>query len=280
MNAPSTNPHAMHVHAEANAVLQGHDPENDRGARVSSTPVAAELEKLKHAPIWIAYIALPLLAAAIGTFNYQNNLEMLTPGWENLWTQHTLFSFVFFLPALIGVGSSWLMRIEHTGGNWNQLAAQPVAAWRIALGKVVVGMAMLAIGLVATGAYFVMAGKAIGIDGMPGPEYLGYLACTWVGGGAVVAVQLVLSLVIRNFALPVGIALAGGITGLLVKFKVKAFAIAFPYSLPQIASNSTGGGGLAGAELAAFFVSCIAFAAIAIVAFSLVVERNDVKAGS
>ena len=139
---------------------------------------------------------------------------------------------------------------------------------------------MLAIGLVATGAYFVMAGKAIGIDGMPGPEYLGYLACTWVGGGAVVAVQLVVSLVIRNFALPVGIALAGGITGLLVKFKAKAFAIAFPYSLPQIASNSTGGGGLAGAELAAFFISCIAFAAIAIVAFSFIVERNDVKAGS
>ncbi len=86
----------------------------------------------------------------------------------------------------------------------------------------IVGMAMLAIGLVATGAYFVMAGKAIGIDGMPGPEYLGYLACAWVGGGAVVAVQLVVSLVIRNFALPVGIALAGGITGLLVEFKVKA----------------------------------------------------------
>ena len=82
MNAPSTNPHAMHARAEANAVLQGHDP--DRGTRISPTPVAAELEKLKHAPIWIAYIALPLLAAAIGTFNYQNNLEILTPGWENL----------------------------------------------------------------------------------------------------------------------------------------------------------------------------------------------------
>ncbi len=135
--------------------------------------VRAEFMKLRRSPIWLAYLLLPAFSCFIGSANYSANLEVLTPGWENLWTQHTLFSFVFFLPALIGVGSSWLMRIEHTGGNWNQLAAQPVAAWRIALGKVVVGMAMLAIGLVATGAYFVMAGKAIGIDGMPGPEYLG-----------------------------------------------------------------------------------------------------------
>ena len=66
----------------------------------------AEATKLRRAPIWIAYAALPLIAAVIGTFNYQQNLGLLTPGWENLWTQHTLFELYFFLPALVGAGCS------------------------------------------------------------------------------------------------------------------------------------------------------------------------------
>ena len=69
-------------------------------------PLRAEADKLRRAPIWIAYAVLPLVAAAIGTFNYQQNLGLLTPGWENLWTQHTLFEFCFFLPALVGAGLS------------------------------------------------------------------------------------------------------------------------------------------------------------------------------
>ena len=32
----------------------------------------AEAIKLRRAPIWVAYVALPLIAAVIGTFNYQH----------------------------------------------------------------------------------------------------------------------------------------------------------------------------------------------------------------
>lgn len=85
----------------------------------------AEAVKLRRAPIWVAYAALPLIAAVIGTFNYQQNLDVLMPGWESLWTQHTLFELCFFLPALVGAGSSWLMRLEYAGDNWNQVLASP-----------------------------------------------------------------------------------------------------------------------------------------------------------
>lgn len=105
---------------------------------MKTSALHAELVKLHRAPIWLAFVALPLVAAAIGTFNYVSNLAILQNGWFDLWTQHTLFLGMFFLHALIGASCSWLMRLEHRGTNWNQLMASPVGAPRIMASKLFV----------------------------------------------------------------------------------------------------------------------------------------------
>ena len=56
-----------------------------------------------------------------------------------------------------------------------------------------------------------------------------WLACGVLGGTAVCAAQCFLSLVIRSFAVPIGMALAGGIGGLL--FTAKGLYYLLPYSL-------------------------------------------------
>lgn len=222
--------------------------------------LCAEVDKLRRAPIWIAYVVLPFIAAAIGTFNYQQNLDLLMLGWENLWTQHTLFEFYFFLPALVGAGCSWLMGLEHAGSNWNQLLTSPIALWRIVVAKLVVGTGMLGVALAATGALFVVCGKVVGLVGFPSGDYVVYLLLSWVGGVAMVAVQLLVSLVVRSFATPVGIALAGSIVGLLLSSK--GWGLWWPWALMSLASNANGGGTLAPAELVRF-VGVVAFFSIA-----------------
>jgi hypothetical protein len=234
-------------------------------------PLRAEVTKLRRAPIWIAYVVLPLVAAVIGTFNYQQNLGLLTPGWENLWTQHTLFELCFFLPALVGAGCSWLMGLEHAGTNWNQVLASPVAPWRIVAAKLAVGAGMLAVALAATGALFVALGKAVGLSGLPSADYAVYLLLSWVGGVAVVAVQLLVSSLVRNFAAPVGVALAGGIVGLLLT--ARGWGLWWPWALMQLASNGNGGGALAPAELSAFFAVTAVFTAAAFAACAWAVGR-------
>ena len=52
----------------------------------------AELMKCRRAPVWLAFLVLPLFPAVLGTFNYLGNLEVLDAGWYSLWTQHTLFA--------------------------------------------------------------------------------------------------------------------------------------------------------------------------------------------
>ena len=63
--------------------------------------ILAENRKLHASPIWAMFFVLPILSATYGTFNYLQNLEILTDGWYSLWTQHTLFYSMLFFPAMV-----------------------------------------------------------------------------------------------------------------------------------------------------------------------------------
>ena len=81
--------------------------------------ILAENRKLHASPIWAMFFVLPILSATYGTFNYLQNLEILTDGWYSLWTQHTLFYSMFFFPAMAATYAAYLWRLEHLGHNWN-----------------------------------------------------------------------------------------------------------------------------------------------------------------
>ena len=77
----------------------------------------AELQKCRRSPVWLAFVLLPIFPAILGTGNYLGNIEVLDDAWYSLWSQHTLFSSMFFLPALLGVFCAWQWRLEHTDHN-------------------------------------------------------------------------------------------------------------------------------------------------------------------
>ena len=43
--------------------------------------IIAENRKLHASPIWVIFFVLPLISAGYGTFNYLQNLEILTERW-------------------------------------------------------------------------------------------------------------------------------------------------------------------------------------------------------
>lgn len=240
-----------------------------------TSALRAELIKLRRAPVWLAFVALPLISAVIGTFNYQANLGILTPGWFNLWTQQTLFLGLFFLQALVGVQCSWLMRLEHTGTNWNQLMSAPVSVVRLLAAKLVVGSLMFGVALATVGGLFVAGGKLIGIPGMPEAEYAQWLALAWVGGVALVACQLLISLLVRNFAVPVGVAVIGGLVGFNVY--ARGGGLLFPYALTQMALNSNGHEALPAGQIPAFLASTALFATLALGIACWHLSHRDVR---
>lgn len=190
----------------------------------------AECLKGRRAPVWLAFVVLPLIPAVLGTANYRANIGILDDWWLSLWTQHTLFSAYFFLPALLGVYCAWEWRLEHSDRNFNSYLTMPVSRTTLYLAKLLpaVGVSIFTQALV--GVYFVASGKLVGMTtAVPWAQLADWLLCGALGSIAICAVQLFLSLWLRSFAVPVALALVGGIIGLL--FTSQGWGIYFPYAL-------------------------------------------------
>lgn len=191
--------------------------------------IRAEQMKLKHSPIWLAFFILPILPACMGTFNYLQNIGILKNQWYSLWTQHTLFTCYFFLPALIGVYCSYLCRLEHTNHNWNTVMTMPIPASCIYLAKLITVSIMLFFTQAWIGILFILSGKLIHLSSAIPSGLIYWLLSGFIASTVIAALQLIISFIIRSFAVPVGIAMIGGIAGLAVF--AKGFGIWFPYSL-------------------------------------------------
>ncbi len=181
------------------------------GIKMILSIINADRKKLKRAPLWLAFIFMPIIPALLGTLNYSANLEILENGWYSLWTQNTLFTCYFFLPIMLGIYCSYLISIERANHNWNKVLSMPVPVWQIFLSKLIISSFMLIISEIWIGVLFIVSGNLAGIDSALPSELLVWLGCGTLGGIVLVSAQLLVSLIIKNFAAPVGIALIGGL---------------------------------------------------------------------
>lgn len=234
----------------------------------------AERMKLKRSPVWLAFLIMPIVPAALGTINYLGNLELLTSGWYSLWTQHTLFTCYFFLPIMIGVYCSYIMHEEEVNRNWNKTLALPQKRMDVFLSKLIMSSLMVLLSEIWIGALFVISGRISGISGNPPMDKI-ILWCVFgtLGGTVMCAVQLFISLYIKSFALPVGISLAGGLSGLV--FLAKDLGHIWPYSLMAYGMNSNAPQELMESGYAAFVIICVIYIAVFTVASSLIIKKRD-----
>jgi hypothetical protein len=234
----------------------------------------AEIQKCRRSPVWLAFLVLPIFPAILGTGNYLGNIEVLDNAWYSLWSQHTLFSSMFFLPALLGVFCAWQWRLEHTDHNWNSFLTAPVPVRDLYAAKLILAAAVSLLSQGCIGALFILSGKIAGISGPVPPELPVWLLCGALGGISVCAVQLFFSLVIRTFAPPVAFGLLGGILGLM--FTAQGWGYAFPYSLLCLGMRANNP--QMELDLAPFMLSAMAYTA-AFAFFSLrYLRRRDAAA--
>lgn len=194
--------------------------------------ITAEGIKLRRSPVWLAFFGLPMISAFFGTNNYRMNQEILQSEWLSLWTQHSLFLCFLFMPALIGTYCSYLWRLEHLRNNWNSFLTAPVPHFALYFGKLFQGVLMTILGNAWVFFLYFICGKLCRLN-TPMPEAaLSWFLCGTLGGIVVCGIQLTLSMWIRSFAIPIGIALAGGIGGMLLTNK--GLGCFYPYSLYAI----------------------------------------------
>ena len=234
----------------------------------------AERMKLKRSPVWLAFLIMPVIPALLGTLNYLNNLDLLESEWYSMWTQHTLFTCYFFLPVMIGVYCAYIMRLEHSNHNWNKTLTMPVSRAEVFISKMLTVSFMVFVSEIWIGVLFVVSGKIIGIASAP-PYTDIAVWCIFgtLGGIVIAAVQLFLSIYVKSFALPVGIAFAGGLSGLL--FLAKNLGHIWPYSLMAYGMNSNAPQELMESGYGTFVAVCVVYIAAVTVMGSMVMNKKD-----
>lgn len=205
--------------------------------------LSAEVLKLKRSQVWAVVVVLPLVVSALGVINTAASGTGLAEGWDTLWLRTAVFFGLFPLSLGVAVLASLVWRPEHRGGNWTALMSGPVSSARIVVAKTVVvaglGIAMPAVQLVAV---WVLGTAFFGLDGALPPRYLAVAAVTAVAVIPLAALQSLLSMVMRSFAAPIGVALVGaGVAVVLLTAKVHAAIAVLPYALVTRASHLTSG---------------------------------------
>ena len=239
--------------------------------------IRAENRKLHASPIWLMFLILPVISAGYGTFNYLQNLEILTDGWYSLWTQHTLFYSMFFFPAMVAAYAAYLWRLEHLEHNWNLIMAAPIRPMCLFAAKFVVVAKLALLTQAFVFALYVFCGKAFAhFSGWPPAELLLFLLRGALGALAVIAAQLVLSMIIRSFAVPIFLGLLGGIAGMLAG--AKGYSLLWPYALMQMGMNANKSEDVLSGRYVPFLLSCMLWTAGMFAAAWLAMKKRDVKA--
>lgn len=191
--------------------------------------LAAEAIKLRRSSAWVVAVLLPLLAVITGTVNFIMNRESFE-GWISLSSQITLFYSMMFCSLGVALLASTVWRVEHRGTSWNAMRTTPHSPTAVALAKTLVILApVLAMQSVLLALTW-LAGITVADLGPAIPAAFvasGLLAI--LGALPLVAMQSLLSMLMRSFAAPVAVAFLGCVMG----FGLLASQNPLAYAVPQ-----------------------------------------------
>lgn len=238
--------------------------------------IQAESKKIRRTLLLPACILIPVIPAVMGTFNYLQNLGLLKSEWYSLWTQHTLFYASFFFAPLMGLYASYLWRLEHRHNNWNMVMTAPVPAAGLFFGKLAVLFLITVFTQLWMGVLFLISGKLAGLPGLCPPSILLWLLRGTIGALPICCLQLFLSMNIRSFSVPIGIALLGGVAGVLINNEGKG--LFWPYSLMLLGMNANSSNEALAEGYLPFIISALIFSLIFCIAAVWELNHRDIKA--
>lgn len=172
-----------------------------------------ELKKLKLFSLLATILIIPFLANIFGTLNYLLNKEVLQNKWQSLWTQTSLFYFMFFIIPLISIIVSSLWSVEHKAGL-KLIRTSPLKNINFIMAKSFIAFIIIAFTQIYFLLLFVLSGKFIcgfNIEGLG--LYFYYVGISILSSIPLIAVMNFLSLKLKSLGLIVLISVLISILG-------------------------------------------------------------------
>lgn len=172
-----------------------------------------EFKKLKLFSLLTTILIIPLLANIFGTINYLLNQEILKNKWESLWTQTSLFYFMFFIIPLIAIIVSSLWSVEHKAGL-KLIRTSPIKNISFIMSKSIVALILISLCQIYFIILFIMSGKFIcgfKIEGLG--LYFYYIGISILSSIPIISIMNYLSLKFKSLGLIVLISILISIFG-------------------------------------------------------------------
>lgn len=160
-----------------------------------------EFKKLKLFSLLTTILIIPLLANIFGTINYLQNQEILKNKWESLWTQTSLFYFMFFIIPLISIIVSSLWSVDHKAGL-KLIRTSPIKNISFIMSKSIVSLILISLCQIYFIVLFIMSGKFIcgfKIEGLD--LYFYYIGISILSSIPIIAIMNYLSLKFKSLGL-------------------------------------------------------------------------------
>ncbi|WP_411354817.1 ABC transporter permease [Peptoniphilus harei] len=172
-----------------------------------------EFKKLKLFSLLTTILIIPLLANIFGTINYLQNQEILKNKWESLWTQTSLFYFMFFIIPLIAIIVSSIWSVEHKAGL-ELIRTSPIKNINFIMSKSIVALILISLCQIYFIVLFIMSGKFIcgfNIEGLG--LYFYYIGISILSSIPIISIMNYLSLKFKSLGLIVLISILISIFG-------------------------------------------------------------------
>lgn len=246
--------------------------------------IGSELIKLKRSLAWPVVLGLPTLLALSGAATRLSRGEAPADGWHTVWLQSVAFYGLFPMAIGVAILGSLIWRVEHRGGAWNALMAGPTSSRHIVVAKTAVLAGLTAMMQLVLVVATVLVGRfGFGLPGMLPTRYLVVTALLMLASVPLAALQSALSMLLRSFAGPVGVALVGAGISTVALMAVGDAALISPYALATraalLGTGTFGDDGSVGAIEVAVLAGIGGVLSLGVVAAaSAALDRRDVRA--
>ena len=214
---------------------------------------SAEMLKIKRSlAFWLAVLS-PLVVVFLQFVIVLDRSEMFfkgdTAAWIRFSRQTVSFWSLLMLPLFITLKTSLLGAMEHSGGNWNHLFAQPVPRGWIYAAKQAAGFCLIALSQLILVIYIVLAGWMLGIvkpglgfqTAVPLDKILLFAGLSFASSWFLISLHTWVGMRWKNFAVAIGFGVIMTIAGILVINS--KYALFYPWTLPGVVMNGFREGG-------------------------------------
>lgn len=176
--------------------------------------------KIRGKGIWFLVFLAPIGLTAMQALNFGLRLDYLKEQYAgNLW-EGLLGNMVVFVPLALMLGatilSSMIANVEHEQGSWKQLLALPISRSAVYLAKFLLACVLLIISCLLLTVGTVGLGLVLGFDAgeIPWTQAIKLGLLPLAGALPVLALELWLTMVAKNQALPVTLGIILAVMGL------------------------------------------------------------------